>query len=85
MIESKVLVSLDVPILERKYDVYFPVNRKVHNVIKMLKSSLFDISNGSFKVDENYVLYNKENGMPYDMNMLVRDTDIRNGSMIIML
>ena len=85
MIENKVLVSLIVPVLERRYDVYFPVNRKVHNVIKMLKSSLFDLSNGSFNQEENYVLYNKENGVAYDMNMLVRDTDIRNGSMIIML
>ena len=85
MIENKVLVSLNVPVLEQKYDVYLPVNRKIHNVIKMLKATLFDLSNGSFKVDQSYVLYNKENGMMYDMNMLVRDTDIRNGSMIIML
>ena len=85
MIENKVLVSLDVPVLETKYDVYFPVNRKVHNVIKMLKVSLFGLSKGAFKVDNNYVLYNKENGKVYDMNALVRDTDIRNGSEIIML
>ena len=85
MIESKVLISLDVPILEKRYDVYFPVNRKIHNVIKMLKSSLYDLSSGSFKVEGNYVLYNKENGIAYDMNKLVRDTDIRNGSRIIML
>ncbi len=85
MIENKVLVSLDVPVLETKYDVYFPVNRKVHNVIKMLKVSLFGLSKGAFKVDSNYVLYNKENGKVYDMNALVRDTDIRNGSEIIML
>ena len=85
MIENKVLVSLIVPVLEKRYDVYFPVNRKVHNVIKMLKPSLFNLSNGAFNEEEDYVLYNKENGVAYDMNMLVRDTDIRNGSMIIML
>ena len=85
MIESKVLVSLNVPVLEQRYDVYFPVNRKIYNVIKMLKSSLYDLSNGAFNKEANYVLYNKENGLVYDMNMLVRDTDIRNGSMIIML
>lgn len=85
MTESKVLVSLNVPVLEERYDVYFPVNRKIHNVIKMLKSSLYDLSNGAFNKEVDYVLYNKENGLVYDMNMLVRDTDIRNGSMIIML
>ena len=85
MMEDKVIVSLNVPVLEIKYDVYFPVNRKIHNVIKMLKASLFELSNGSFVLDSNYVLYNKENGQPYDMNVLVRDTDIRNGSKIILL
>ena len=85
MIENKVLVSLNVPVLEKKYDVYFPVNRKVCNVIKMLKTSLYELSKGSFKTDYNYVLYNKDNGKVYDMNVLIRDTDIRNGSEIIML
>ena len=85
MIENKVLVSLIVPILEEKYDIYLPVNRKVHNVIKMIKSSLFDLSKGTFSIDTNCVLYNQENGNSYDMNMLIRDTDIRNGSKIILL
>ena len=85
MIENKVLVSLNVPVLEQKYDIYVPVNRKVHNVIKMIKASLFDLSKGTFTIDTNCVLYNQETGIPYDMNMLVRDTDIRNGSKIILL
>ena len=85
MIEDKIIVSLNVPVLEKKYDVYFPVNRKIHNVIKMIKTSLYELSNGSFVMDNNYVLYNKETGKPYDMNLLVRDTDIRNGSKIILL
>ena len=85
MNENKVLVSLNVPVLEKKYDVYIPVNRKIHNVIEMIKSSLLELSNGSFDMELKYVLYNKENGNPYDMNILVRDSDIRNGSKIILL
>ena len=85
MIENKVLVSLDVPFLEKKYDVYIPINRKIHNVIAMIKASLLDLSNGSLDMDSKYVLYNKENGNAYDMNVLVRDSDIRNGSKIVLL
>ena len=85
MIENKVLVSVNVPMLEKKFDVYFPVNKKIGNVIKMIKSSLQVLSQGSFDVNANYVLYNKENGNPYDMNILVRDSDIRNGSKVILL
>ena len=85
MIENKVLVSVIVPILENNYDIYFPVNRKISNVIKMIKSSLQGLSQGSFDMEKQYVLYNKENGEPYDMNILVRDSNIRNGSSVILL
>ena len=85
MIENKVLITVNVPSLEKKYDVYVPVNRKVYSVINMLKASLFELSLGSFNVNKNYVLYNEESGIIYDMNLLVRDTDIRNGSTVILL
>ena len=85
MIENKVLVSVNVPSLEKKFDVYIPVNRKIYSVIKMLKLSFFELSLGSFDMSKNYVLYNGMTGDVYDMNNLVRDTDIRNGSVVILL
>ena len=85
MIENKVLVSVIVPILENKYDIYFPVNRKICNVIGMIKTSLAQLSQGSFDVNGEYLLYNKDNGEPYDMNILVRESNIRNGSSVILL
>ena len=85
MFENKVIVSVNIPILERKYDMYFPVNRKISNVIGMIKASLYELSQGSFDMNYTYVLYNEENGNEYDMNSLVRETDIRNGSKVILL
>ncbi len=85
MTENKVLVSVNVPMLENKYDIYFPVNRKISNVIKMLMISLYSLSQGAFDMEQSYVLYNKENGEPYDMNILVRESNIRNGSNVILL
>ena len=85
MIENKVLVAVNVPSLENEFDVYIPVNRKIYSVINMLKTSLFELSQGSFNIASNYVLYNADNGLIYDMNLLVRETDIRNGSRIILL
>lgn len=83
--ENKVLVTINVPCLENKYDVYVPVNRKVYSVIKMLAKTLYMVSQGSFDLQKEYVLYDEVTGNMYDMNLLVRDTDIRNGSRIILL
>lgn len=85
MIENKVLVSVNVPSLEKKVDVYIPVNRKVYSIINMLKLTLFELSLGSFDISKNYVLYNGITGDIYDVNKLIRDTDIRNGSVVILL
>lgn len=85
MIENKVLVSVNIPSLEQKYDVYIPVNRKIYSIINMLKNCLFELSLGSFDIKKDYILYDGKTGTMYDMNALVRDTDIRNGSMIILL
>ena len=85
MFENKVIVSVNIPVLEKTYDMYFPINRKIHNVIGMIKTSLFELSQGSFDVSGMYILYNEENGNAYDMNILVRESDIRNGSKVILL
>lgn len=82
---NKVLVTVNIPSLEIKADMFIPVNKKVHSVIKMMKKSLFELSLGSFALNKNYVLYNEKSGKPYDMNVLIRDTDIRNDSKIILL
>lgn len=85
MIENKVLVSVIVPSLEQKYDVYIPVNRKIYSVIAMIKKALYDLSISAFDMNNSYFLYNALTGTIYDVNLLVRDTDIRNGSSIILL
>ena len=85
MLENKVLVSVNVPRLECKYDIYVPVNRKIQFVIGMMKDTLVELSQGSFDKNEPCVLYNRETGEAYDMNILVRDSDIRNGSKVVLL
>ena len=82
---NKVLVTVNVPSLEKSFDIFVPVNRRVHNVIALVKKSLFDISGHAFNMDNTYTLYNADTGSAYDMNKLIRDTDIRNNSRLILL
>ena len=85
MVTNKVLVTVNIPSLEVKYDMFIPVNKSIYNVIGMMKKSLFSLSLGSFDLNRDYLLYNEDTGNVYEMNVLVRDTDIRNNSKIILL
>ena len=85
MHNEKVLVELIVPILDARYDVYFPINRRIGNVICLTNKILFEETNGLFVGNNNTLLYDGLSGEIYNMNQLVRETNIRNGSKVILL
>lgn len=83
--ENKVLITLYVPHLSTKYDMYIPVNKRIHAIVKLMKKTLYELSEGAFSVNIDYELYNYENGELYNMNDLVRNTNIRNNSKIVIV
>ena len=83
--ENKYLVELLVPSIDEKYSVYIPVNRRVGNVISLLNKSIFEITNGAY-VGSNFTsLYDSDNNLKLDINELVRNTSIKNGSTLVLL
>ena len=83
--DNKVLITLYIPHLDKKYDMYIPVNKRIHVIIDLVKKALYELSEGSFRENDDYELYNYETGELYNMNDLVRDTNIRNNSKIVII
>ena len=82
---NKFLVELVVPALELNYDVFIPVNLKIGNVIELCSKVIADFSGGYFNISDMNVLYNGKTGELYGSNILVRNTDIRNGTRLILM
>lgn len=80
--EYKVLVNISIPEIEEKYEVYLPVNKYIGEICFTL-SKIFHEQSKSFPIKKNGVLFNVENGKPYDVKLLLRDTDIKNGTELI--
>lgn len=83
--KNKVLVELYVPTIDEIYNLYLPVNRKIGNIIALLNKSLTEVTNGEFVGNEYTMLYNRNTGEMYDVNVSLRETNIRNGSSIVLL
>jgi hypothetical protein len=83
--KNKVLVELSVPDIDEVFNLYLPVNRKIGNIIELINRFLFEATNGSYNGNTNNFLYNKKTGERYSINSLLRETDIRNGSSIVLL
>lgn len=81
MYDNKVLINLYVLSLGKNYELFLPVNEKIGNVSKLLNTTLFN----SINPDKNYILINIDNGMVYKNNDIIRNTDIRNGTKLILV
>jgi len=81
MFKNKILINLYVASIDKNFEIYFPVNEKVGNVIKLLKKSLLE-HNG---VTNSVVLINTVSGNIYRNNDIIRETDIKNGSKLILI
>lgn len=83
--ENKVLIILDIPELDESYDIMIPVSRKVGNLIELISKFLTEITDGRYMVDIHKNLYNKESNQRYNNNSLIIDTDIRNGTRLVLI
>ena len=83
--KNKVLIELIVPGLDNSYDIYIPINKKVGSIINLLQKAIFELSDGIYVPTSNTFIYNSDNGEKYDINIIIKDTDIRNGSKIVLM
>ena len=82
--EYKVLIRLYTPEIEDTFDMYIPINKTVGEAAKLMNQIVCNLS-PSYPMKERPSIYNRNTGMKYNENFLVRDTDIRNGTELIMI
>lgn len=83
--ELKILIELYVPEIEEQYELYIPINKTIGyctaQIKKMLKERYEELKDDITTLN----LYNKRTGQMYQNHILVRNTDIRNGSQLVLL
>lgn len=83
---NKILIEVIVPLLEEKFEIYIPVNKRISTVIKLIEKSLNEITNGYYPAQkENSVIIDEESGSVFDVNLTVKESKMINGSKIILI
>jgi len=82
---NKVLVKLYVPKLEEEYYIWLPINKKTYKVIKLLVKVVYELSGGYYRPNTMPMLYDRTTDKRLDINISVKENDIRNGTEIVMI
>jgi len=85
MNNNKILIELAIPLIEQSYDLFIPINKKVGTIKSLVEEGLIELSDKAYVAKGSTNFYSKETGQIYDINQTVRDTDLRNGSRIILI
>lgn len=83
--KNKILIELIVPEIDMKYNLYIPINKKVGNVIVLLNKAVRELSDGLYEGNDKTSLYDRKTGEKYSINSLIRQTNVRNGSSLILI
>lgn len=81
---NKVLVVVEVPLIEKKYEVYIPINKKIGFIKQSIVNSIKEKNDGN--IDNNFFnLVDKETGLIFDNNKYAKDSNIRNGTVLFLI
>ncbi len=83
--QNKVIVKLVVPEIGETYDVCLPVNKKIGNIVKLLNKAVHEFTGGKYPLSEENKLYNAITKEYYEYNTMLIQTNIRNGSKLVLL
>ena len=81
---NKLLISVSLPILDISFDLEVP------NIIKVgsLKNIILDYVRNNYNNDMNlgtFRLIKRENGIELDSNLLLKEANISNGSILVLI
>ena len=81
MFDNKFLINLYVLSLDRNFEIFIPVDEKIGNILKLIENSLTEYN----VVKHGSILFSLFSGQIYNNNDIVRNTDIQNGSKLILI
>jgi len=82
---NKILIKIYVPTLERDFDIYIPINKKIGVVKTLIISIINEIVELNLEEKRSVMLYDKLTGESFDNSVYVKDSSIRNGTELILL
>ncbi len=83
--DNKILIEVYIPSIEKEYDIFIPISKRVGTIQKLIEEGINVFNDNNFTLREDMNLYSKDTGMIYDVNQKVIDTDLENGSQLILI
>ena len=83
--KNKILVNINIPEIDKKYDMYLPLNKKVSTIIRLIEKTINQMNDEKISLSKNRLLIIYKLGIRVEEDLLLKDTPIKNGSKLLLL
>ena len=85
MMKTKVIIKAYFPSLDLSCDIKVPINEVIWKIKKLVVKAVYDMNGINFDMSSKILMMNKVTSQIYnDIDILI-DTDIRNGSEVVVI
>ena len=82
---NKLMVFVEIPILEEELNILIPLNKKIGNIItELVKYINTNLANGELQGD-NFSLFDKDTGKMISNNIYAKNSNLYNGQVLILM
>lgn len=81
---NKVLIEVRLPAAELSYDMFVPDSMQIGTLTALAASVFSRLSGGVYTAGEQAVLCEQKTGREFDVNARIFETDIRNGTKLLL-
>jgi len=83
--KNKILVNISIPEIDKNYDMYLPLNKKVSTIIRLIEKTINQMNDEKISLSKNRLLIIYKLGIRVEEDLLLKDTPIKNGSKLLLL
>lgn len=82
---EKGLIEVYVPVLQRAFDIFIPLELPMYETIELIKKAVRELSDGRFQPDGSTVLCHYADGRILDINLSAIELEIHHGSKLMLI
>ena len=82
---NKILIEVFLPAANKSFEIYIPLELKLHEVTFLVDKTISELSNGLFSSNDDSILCEKSTGNILNINMSARELNLKNGAELMLL
>ena len=82
---NKILIIVNIPIIEMEYEIYVPINKKIGTIKELIIKAITELSDNELNDTFNLKLYDNDTGNILFNDVYVKDSNLVNGTKLVLI